>query len=127
MRVSVHCILPDMTLTTDIMFSDFFDIPRDIKRAEMFKDKGKGKGRGKEREREPKPDKKGKGKGKGVKFDEEIDVDEIEDDDDDEGRDVMGRVTGDLFDSDDEDEGAKSKSTIRVLPYGILISSTIHA
>ena len=104
------------------MFADFFDIPRDIKRAEMFKDKGKGKGKGKERGREPREDKKGKGKGKGVQFDDDIEVEEASDDEE-EGRDVMGRVTDDLFDSDDEEEGVKSASAVRALECNAYFSS----
>lgn len=91
----------------------------------MFKDKGKGKGKGKDRAREPKPDKKGKGKGKGVKFDEQVDEDEVDDEEEEGGRDVMGRVAGDLFDSDDEDEGVKSMSTCS-FGHGLANLSTFY-
>lgn len=84
------------------MYKDFFAAPRSSKPA------AKGKGKGKDGS---KADKKGKGKAKAVIFDEddeEMDVDSVGDDEED-GRDVMGRFKGDLFDSDDE-EDAEEKS-----------------
>lgn len=70
---------------TALMYGDFFDPPKNAAPAKSGK-----------------VDKKGKGKkGKGVKFVEEAPVDP--------SRDVMSRVKGDLFDSDDEEEEVKSE------------------
>ena len=116
------------SLMADIMYNDFFDTPRELRRAGKppgRKDDG-GKGKGKVKGKEQ--DKKGKGKGKGVSFgeDEEMDVDAEEDDEGDaagEGREVIGRFKGDLFDSDDEDDGEggqKSESRPWTLSSGVL-------
>lgn len=80
----------------EIGYADFFEPPRGAKQT-------KGKSNGKE--------KKGKGKSKSkVRFDDDEVMDEDEEmaheevEDDDEARGIMGRVKGDLFDSDDEED-----------------------
>lgn len=72
------------------MYGDFFDPPKGVAAPSKGKDKGKGK------------------KGKGVKFAKEAEPET------DASRDVMGRVKGDLFDSDDEEVEEKSKSSLEL-------------
>jgi len=104
------------------MYNDFFDTPRELRRGGKppgrKDDGGKGRGKGKGKEQDKKG--KGKGKSKGVSFeeDETMDVDAEEEDDDDvagDGREVIGRFKGDLFDSDDEDdgEGGQKRESLR--------------
>ncbi|WWC69143.1 uncharacterized protein I206_103079 [Kwoniella pini CBS 10737] len=80
----------------EIMYSDFFEKPRGLPQPAP-----KGKGKFKE------PKARGKGKGKSVKFDEDDMMEQLEDaEDDDENAayDTMGRLKGDLFDSDEEED-----------------------
>jgi U3 small nucleolar RNA-associated protein MPP10 len=72
-----------------LMYGDFFDPPKGAPVPSKSKDKGKGK------------------KGKGVKFAKEAEPQL------DASMDVMGRVKGDLFDSDDEEVEEKSESRSR--------------
>ncbi|KIR54083.1 U3 small nucleolar RNA-associated protein MPP10 [Cryptococcus gattii Ru294] len=80
----------------EIGYADFFEAPRGAKQT-------KGKSNGKE--------KKSKGKSKSkIRFDDDAVMDEDEnmageeEEDEDEARGIMGRVKGDLFDSDDEED-----------------------
>jgi U3 small nucleolar RNA-associated protein MPP10 len=70
-----------------LMYGDFFDPPKG-EPASAAKKGVKGKGK----------------KGKGVKFAAETEAEPV-----DASRDVMSRVKGDLFDSDDEEEEVKSE------------------
>ncbi|WWC89717.1 uncharacterized protein L201_004642 [Kwoniella dendrophila CBS 6074] len=86
----------------EILYSDFFEKPRGLPKPSSSSSKGKGKGKGKD----PKG-KKSSSKGKGVRFDEDDmmeDEEEAEEDDENEAYDTIGRMKGDLFDSDDEED-----------------------
>jgi hypothetical protein len=92
------------------MYGDFFAPPRQTpeERAKSMRDlekSGKGASQKDKKGKKGKEDKKGKkGKGKAKADSEEDDVDMEDDEEEDGGRDVMSRVKGDLFDSDDEQE-----------------------
>ncbi|ORX33861.1 Mpp10 protein-domain-containing protein [Kockovaella imperatae] len=83
----------------DLMYSDFFAPPRGAARA---------KGQPSAKDKDRKVGKKGKGK-QIVRFDE-VEASENEDaEDEEEGREVMGRFKGDLFDDEDEEEETDGK------------------
>ncbi|WVQ99034.1 hypothetical protein IAU59_006166 [Kwoniella sp. CBS 9459] len=87
----------------EITYADFFEPPRGVSKPKGGATKEKGKSKSK--------DVKGKGKGKGVSFDAdelmEDDEEEADFDEEDQPRGVFGRVKGDLFESDDEEEQAE--------------------
>ncbi|WWD16229.1 hypothetical protein CI109_100655 [Kwoniella shandongensis] len=85
----------------EITYADFFEPPRGSSKSQSKGKDKKGKGKGK-----PK-------KGKAVRFDEDEEMDdglEDEEEEPDVARGVMGRVKGDLFDDEDEEEQPEKKN-----------------